>query len=372
MASASASTAAAASSPSSGSPVAAGRHIAWFDEVGLGDREQVGGKGGSLGELRRAGIAVPDGYVVCTGAFERCLAALEQQAPVRAAVAALSAEDLEGITSCSQALRSRWESAPLPPQILGELTAAHETLLRAHAGQAVAVRSSATTEDSADASFAGLQDTYLWVRDAAAMLQRVRHCWASLYSVPSISYRLRHGFAEERVAMAVVVQVMVDAAAAGVMFTRSPMSGDRSVVTIEGAWGLGSAVVGGEVTPDHWVIGKITKEISVREISAKLIQHLPLAAGGVAAVAVEAERQRVPCLSDAQLQQLCSIARQVERHYGRAQDIEWAIDRESGAILLLQSRPETVWSARDAAPLAKGEEDPLMHVMSIFGSRRCR
>ena len=139
--------------------------------------------------------------------------------------------------------------------------------------------------------------------------------------------------------MAVVVQIMVDAAAAGVMFTRSPTTGDRSVMTIEGAWGLGSAVVGGEVTPDRWVIGKITGEISVRDISDKRSQHLPLAAGGVEAVAVEAERQRVPCLTDAQLQQLCAIARQVERHYGRAQDIEWAIDRASGAILLLQSRP---------------------------------
>jgi pyruvate,water dikinase len=351
--------------------VAADRHIAWFDQIGLGDREQVGGKGGSLGELKRAGIAVPPGYVVCTGAFERCLEALEREAAVRAAVSALTAEDLEGITRCSQALRRRWERAPLPAEVLAELTAAHATLLHEHAGQPVAVRSSATTEDSADASFAGLQDTYLWVRDAASMLERVRSCWASLYSVPSISYRLRHGFPEERVAMAVVVQIMVDAATAGVMFTRSPMTGDCSVVTIEGAWGLGSAVVGGEVTPDHWVIGKITKEISVREISAKLIEHLPLEAGGVEVVPVAAERQRVPCLSDAQLHELCAIARQVERHYGRAQDIEWAIDRHSGAILLLQSRPETVWSAREAAPLAKGEADPLMHVMSIFGSRRC-
>src|SRR4029077_10916988 len=274
-----------------------------------------------------AGIAVPPGYVVCTGAFEHCLAALEQQAPVRAAVAALSAEDLEGITSCSQALRRRWESAPLPPQILGELTAAHETLLRAHAGQAVAVRSSATTEDSADASFDGLQDTYLWVRDAAAMLERVRHCWASLYSVPSISYRLRHGFPEERVAMAVVVQVMVDAAAAGVMFTRSPMTGDRSVVTIEGAWGLGSAVVGGEVTPDHWALGKITGEISDREISDKSIRHAPSVSGGVESLAVEGDRRCAPCLSDEELQELRTLARRIERHYGCAQDIEWAIDR---------------------------------------------
>jgi len=349
----------------------AGRHIAWFDEIGLGDREQVGGKGGSLGELQRAGLAVPPGYVVTTPAFERFLASLEREAPVRAAVAALSCDDLEAITACSRALRRRMEDSELPGEVLGELAAAHERLVRAHPEQPVAVRSSATTEDAADASFAGLQDTYLWVRGAAQMLGRVRSCWASLYSVPSISYRLKHGFPEQRVAMAVVVQNMVDAGTAGVMFTRSPTTGDRSVITIEAAWGLGSAVVGGEVTPDRWVLGKITGEISVREISDKLIQHVAAPTGGVEAVAVSEERRRLPCLTDEELQQLRTLARRVEQHYGRAQDIEWAIDRHSGAILLLQSRPETVWSARDAAPIAQPEEDPLMHVMSIFGTRRC-
>jgi pyruvate,water dikinase len=170
--------------------------------------------------------------------------------------------------------------------------------------------------------------------------------------------------------MAVVVQVMVDAHAAGVMFTRSPTTGDRSVVTIEGAWGVGSAVVGGEVTPDRWVLGKITGEIAVREISDKHIRHAAAHEGGVAVVTVSEEQRCVPCLTDTQLQELRALARRVEQHYGRAQDIEWAIDRESGAVVLLQSRPETVWSSRDAAPIARREEDPLMHLMSIFGSRR--
>ncbi len=349
----------------------AGRHIAWFDEIGLGDREQVGGKGGSLGELQRAGLAVPPGYVVTTPAFERFLASLERQAPVRAAVAALRCDDLEAITACSRDLRRRMEDSELPGEVLGELAAAHARLVRAHPEQPVAVRSSATTEDAAEASFAGLQDTYLWIKDPAEIIRRVRSCWASLYSVESISYRRKLGFPEERVAMAVVVQTMVDARTAGVMFTRSPTTGDRSVVTIEGAWGLGSAVVGGEVTPDRWVLGKITGEIAVREISDKLIEHVPAARGGVEAVAVAEERRRMPCLSDAELQELGILARRIERHYGCAQDIEWAVDRGSGAILLLQSRPETVWSARDAAPIAKHEEDPLMHLMSIFGTRRC-
>src|SRR5258705_44316 len=140
---------------------------------------------------------------------------------------------------------------------------------------AVAVRSSATTEDAADASFAGLQDTYLWVTQADSVVRKIRSCWASLYSLESLSYRRRLGIAESTVAMAVVVQTMVDARTAGVMFTRSPISGDRSVIAIEGAWGLGSALVSGEVTPDRAVVAKNTGEISARGISDKAIRHRP-------------------------------------------------------------------------------------------------
>jgi pyruvate,water dikinase len=214
-----------------------------------------------------------------------------------------------------------------------------------------------------------LQDTYLWVIGVQATLQYVRSCWASLYSVPAIAYRRKHGLPEGGVAMAVVVQRMVHARKAGVMFTRSPLTGDRSVITIEGAWGLGSAVVSGEVTPDRFVVGKITGEISVREISDKHVQHLPAPGGGVSEVETPEQLRRVPCLSDEEIAALRDIARKVERHYGRPQDIEWAIDH-SGEILLLQSRPETVWSAKDRAPVAKPTENPLQHVMKIFGGRR--
>ena len=169
--------------------------------------------------------------------------------------------------------------------------------------------------------------------------------------------------------MAVVVQQMVDARTAGVMFTRSPLSGDRSVITIEGTWGLGSAVVSGQVTPDRFVIAKITGEISVRDISDKHVQHVPAAGGGVEEIETAEHLRREPCLSDAELSELKEIGRRVERHYGRPQDIEWAIDRE-GRIFLLQSRPETVWSSKEAAPVAKPQENPLTHVMNIFGGRR--
>jgi pyruvate,water dikinase len=343
--------------------------IGWFADIGLADRPTVGGKGGSLGELTRASIAVPPGFVVRTGAFERFLSTLEEQEPIRAKVETLGADQLEQITALSKHLRARLESAALPDDLNSELVAAHAELCGADPHSHVAVRSSATTEDAEDASFAGLQDTYLWVKDAQATLNYVRSCWASLYSVPSIAYRRKHGLPESGVAMAVVIQRMVNARTAGVMFTRSPLTGDRSVVTIEGAWGLGSSVVGGEVTPDRFVIAKITGEISVREISDKHIQHLPATNGGVREVETPENLRRAPSLSDAEIVALRDIARRVERHYGRAQDIEWAVD-PSGEILLLQSRPETVWSSKDRLPVATAAENPLEHVMKIFGGRR--
>jgi len=349
--------------------VTSSANIGWFGEIGLADRASVGGKGGSLGELTRAGIAVPPGFVVRTAAFEQFLVALEAVAPVRARVAALRAGDLETIRACSAELQARVRAADFPGVLTAELLAAHEQLRTRSGAGDVAVRSSATTEDASDASFAGLQDTYLWVRDGSRMLERVRDCWASLYSVESISYRCDRGIDENVVAMAVVVQSMVDSRTAGVMFTRSPTTGDRSVITIEGAWGLGSAVVSGEVTPDRWVVGKITGEISVREVSDKHIEHRRAAGGEVETADVAGERRRAACLSDAELEQLRQVARKVERHYGCAQDIEWAIDAR-GALLLLQSRPETVWSAKEAAPAARAATDPLAHVMSIFGGRR--
>src|SRR5262249_22367424 len=186
----------------------------------------------------------------------------------------------------------------------------------------------------------------------------VRALWASVYSVESVTYRRKRGMPEEGVAMAVVVQRMVDARTAGVMFTRSPLTGDRSVMTIEGAWGLGSAVVGGEVTPDRWVVGKITGDITTREISDKHIEHRPRAEGGVEDRETPADRRREPCLSDEELQALRAVGRRVEKHYGRPQDIEWAIERGSDTLLLLQSRPETVWAMREAKPVAAAVADP--------------
>jgi len=344
-------------------------NIRWFADISLADRAAVGGKGGSLGELTRARIAVPAGFVVTTRGFKRLLAGLEKEHSIRSHAEALHEDDLDEIRVFSEQVPAWFQSALLAEDVRADIVAAHAELCGPNLNSPLAVRSSATAEDSEEASFAGLQDTYLWVRGAEAALRCVISCWASLYSAPSLSYRRKHRLPEEAVAIAVVIQEMVDARSAGVMFTRSPLTGDRSVIMVEATWGLGSALVSGEVTPDRFVISKITGEISVREISDKQIQHVPAEGGGIKTLETPEELRRGPALCDRELKALAEVGCKVESCYGRPQDIEWAIDRR-GEIWLLQSRPETVWSGRDGSPVAKPVENPLLHVMNIFGGRR--
>jgi pyruvate,water dikinase len=334
-----------------------------FAGIGIDDRPAVGGKGASLGELTGAGIAVPPGCVVTTAAFTRSLRALDPTGALRREVEALDAGDHDRITAVSAAMRARVEAAPLPPDVCDAIAAG----LAALAPAPVAVRSSATSEDSAEASFAGLQDTYLWIRGADAVVEHVRRCWASLYSVESVTYRRRLGLPEDGLAMGVVIQQMVDARSAGVMFTRSPSTGDRSVVTIESSWGLGSAVVGGEVTPDCYVVSKVTGDVTTRTIATKTWRHRPEGEGtGIVAEEVPAELQTRPSVSEQEARDLVALGRRIERHYGCPQDIEWAVDAD-GVIAILQSRPETVWASRDATPVAAPKAKAFDHVLALLG-----
>ncbi|MGY1643040.1 PEP/pyruvate-binding domain-containing protein [Geodermatophilus sp. SYSU D00703] len=347
-----------------------------FADVGRDDVPVAGGKGASLGELMRAGIRVPDGFVVTTEAFRSAVAALD----LGSRVTALDPSDADAVAAACAELRSIVESAPLPAEVAEAVTAAYTRLADA-CGQPdlpVAVRSSATSEDSAEASFAGLQDTYLWVRGADSVLSHVRRCWASLYSIESVTYRLRRGIPETDLAMAVVVQQMVGSRSSGVMFTRSPLSGDRSVVAIDASWGLGSAVVSGDVTPDSFVVSKVTGEVVRRTVSSKTRWHQPDPSGaGVVESDVPANLRDVPSVSDDEIAELVAIARQVEAHYGCPQDIEWAVSRTAPPgenVFLLQSRPETVWAEKDAAAAKSGVAAPTArafdHVFNLLGGKR--
>lgn len=348
-------------------------HINWFDQIGLADRATVGGKGASLGELTRTGVRVPPGFVVTTKAFEVALSALDGDGTIRQRIAELTAGDLEEIGRVTAEVRRRIERAPLPAEIHSAIRDAYQQLCPEGTETAVAVRSSATSEDGDDASFAGLQDTYLWVRGLDDVLKSVRSCWASLYSVESVSYRLRLKMPEDHVAMGVVVQRMVSSRSSGVMFTRSPTTGDRSVIAIEGSWGLGSCIVSGEVTPDRFVVSKVTGDIVKRTISSKPVQHVPDAErGGVRSEPVPEEKQNAPCLTDAEIRELGQLAKQVERHYGAPQDIEWSIGPAGDGehVYLLQSRPETAWTSRETEPLATPKPRAFDHVLAVLGGRQ--
>ena len=337
-----------------------------FAELGLNDRASVGGKGASLGELTRAGIPVPPGFVVDTISFHHFLEAIDPDGAMRRRLETIEPESTAAIAQAGTDMRARVEASALPLPLTAAILRGYEGL----GGGPVAVRSSATGEDSEDASFAGLQDTYLWVTGADAVIANVRSCWASLYSAESLSYRRKLKLSEDGLAMGVVVQRMVEAACSGVMFTRSPATGDRSVVVVEASYGLGSCVVSGEVTPDRFVINKVTGDIVERSISVKAHQHLPdLDNGGVRSLAVPDAAQTVACLSDDVLHALAALARRVERHYGSPQDIEWAMSRD-GDIFLLQSRPETVWSRREPQPISQATANPLDHVFAVFGGKR--
>jgi pyruvate,water dikinase len=346
--------------------------VSLFSDLSLADRPKVGGKSASLGELTRAGVAVPPGFVVTTDAFEKFLADSDPDGKIRSEVASLDVSDAGRVAEASENIRKRVRAMPIPSAVADDIRDAYRSMSANGSGPAVAVRSSATCEDSETASFAGLQDTYLWVRGEDQLLDQVRACWASLYNSESITYRQRLNLPEGQIAMAVVVQQMVDADCAGVMFTRSPTTGDKSVIVIEGSWGLGSCLVSGEVTPDRFVVNKVTGEIVIRDISEKELEHVADPSGsGVLERAVDEERQRTPCLSDETLGELWQIARNVEAHYGSPQDIEWAVPRDGGdTVLLLQSRPETVWASRQKEPAAKPTDKAFEHVLNLMGNRK--
>lgn len=347
--------------------------VLWFADIGLGDRPVVGGKGASLGELTRAGIRVPPGFVVPTAAFEAFLEALDSTGEIRRSVAGLNHEDVAAVAAASERVRERIRRAPLPRAVEADIARAYAGLCESTADLPVAVRSSATSEDSEEASFAGLQDTYLWVQGGQSVLDHVRQCWASLYNAESLAYRLRLGLPEEQVAMAVVVQRMVPADASGVMFTRSPTTGDRSTIVIESCWGLGSCLVSGEVTPDRFVVSKVTGDISAKTVSSKTLRHVPdPVQGGVRDEPVPDALQDAASISDEVVAELVAVGKTVERHYRRPQDIEWALTEDAAGrtVYILQSRPETVWAARDAQPVAKPAASALDHVFATLGHRK--
>jgi pyruvate,water dikinase len=335
--------------------------VRFFDEDGPATIDELGGKCASLVNLTGAGLPVPPGFAVTTAAYTAFVELTGLAAEIDTLLDGLDAEDVTVVDELSATIRDAFLSREVPTPIADELSRAFAALQeRFSEEQPVAVRSSATAEDLPDASFAGQQDTYLWLRGQDAVIEHIRRCWASLYTSRAIVYRLAKDIPDEGLSMAVAVQKMVDAKAAGVAMTLDPSNGDRSTIVIDAAWGLGESVVSGTVTPDNLHIDKVLLTISEEQIGEKHIEMVPSAdSQGVVEREVEAERRSVRCLTDAEVTAVAAIAKRAEKHFGSPQDIEWAIDRtlpEGESLLLLQSRPETVWShkAADKSPSTTG------------------
>ena len=301
-----------------------------LDEIDRSMGSWVGGKAVNLGIMLGAGLPVPGGFCVTTAAYHAVVGSRLMQLSVE-----LNAAGPDEVTTRSVRARELVTGAPVPAELERELQGAYRSL----GSPPVAVRSSATAEDLDYASFAGQQDTYLNVLGETALLAAVRRCWASLWTERAVSYRISQGIAHETVALAVVVQEMVQSAVAGVMFTANPVTGSRRQTVIDASPGLGEAVVSGAVNPDHLVIETATGAISERRLGDKriLVRGRP---GGGTETLEHGDRSGEAACTDLQLGRLATLGAQVQQIYGAPQDIEWAID-ETGALWLTQSRPIT-------------------------------
>ncbi len=339
-------------------------------ELRRADAAEFGGKSANLGELLAAGIPVPPGFAVSARAFRTFVEATGLDGMIAAAMSRASTGDVEASSAASKTIGEAMRFAPLPDAVRAELHWRHDGLAHATGDERppVAVRSSALAEDSQEASHAGQQESFLWVRGEEQICDAVRDCWVSLYTPHAISYRAALRAEETEPAMGVTVQLMVDAEISGVMFTCNPVSGDPSMVAVNASWGLGIAVVSGELTPDDYLVSKITGEVVRQTVNAKHVEYVPDAAGrGTVRLDVAAERRDEPCLGERQLAALVEVARRVERHFGSHQDIEWAIARAQplpDALLVLQARPVT--TLPDPAP--KLSASAMSLVMGTFGA----
>jgi rifampicin phosphotransferase len=312
-----------------------GNYVLSFEEINESQAAVVGGKCAHLGELSRIeGIRVPTGFCVTTVAFRRIMAGAPSIGDRLDALSRLSPRDREAICTLSAEIRRILEEIAIPDVLAAQIT---RSVARLGEQAAYAVRSSATAEDLPTASFAGQLDTYLNVVGPAAILEHISRCWASLFTERAVTYRLRNGFDQRRVQMAVIVQQMVFPQAAGILFTADPVTSNRKVVSVESAFGLGEALVSGRMPSDVYQVRE--SDIVAKAIATKQLAVHPSPAGGTQELPIEAERQDQPALTDAQVVQLAQLARRIEGHFGLPQDIEWCLVDDSFQIV--QSRPIT-------------------------------
>jgi pyruvate, water dikinase len=343
-------------------------YVLWFEECNLDSIPMVGGKNASLGELLAAEIPVPPGFAVTTKAYNWFLEQGGIKKEIFKILDGIQPNDMDSGEAASKKIRALIEHTPANEDLQDYMGEFYRRLSKKCHVPAVpvAVRSSATAEDLPGASFAGQQDTFLWIRGIDDVLAHVKKCWSSLFSARAIYYRSKMGFPHEKVEISVGVQKMANAWTAGVMFTLNPATGDRASIAIDANWGFGESVVSGECTPDNFIVNKVTNEIIKKTISHKTFLYTRDPQNHcVIKQDVPAERQETQCVVDLDVIALAQIGKKIETHYGKAMDIEWAIDKDTpgqAKIMILQSRPETVWSDKKVTPVVAPKSSALEHI----------
>jgi len=355
--------------------------VLWFEDLRNVDVSIVGGKNASLGEMISSGLPVPPGFAVTAFSYERFI----QEKKIAEQIYNIIKEtitnpnDPRQYDTASKKIRELIEKTPMPKDMENAIRAAYRELNKRLElkDTFVAVRSSATAEDLPDASFAGQQETYLNVKGADDLIDKVVKCWSSLFTPRAIFYRNEKGFPHEKVFISVGVQKMVNSRCAGVMFTINPVSGDRDEIVIEGNFGLGETVVSGAVNPDDFVIDKNTMQIKERRISRKTLKYIrDSKTGKTVHLDIPEDEQKTVCVSDKELMMLAELAKRIEKHYAKPMDIEWAIDQDLSYpenMMLVQARPETIFGIKttEAAKMEENQSKDLkVTVRGISAGRR--
>ncbi len=316
------------------------KHVVFFEELKKEDVAIAGGKGANLGELTRAGLPVPPGFVITAAVYDNFIKETGIFDEIMDILDDTDIDDTKALAEASDKIKKMIMDTEMSDEIRTTIIEAYNALcnITGKEEEFVAVRSSATAEDLPEASFAGQQDTYLNIKGAEELVWNVKKCWASLFGSRAIFYREKQGFEHSKVHIAVVVQKMVDAEKAGVMFTAHPSTGEERIL-IEAAWGLGEAVVSGAVTPDAYWIDKKTGELLEFEVNEKSIMFSKDESGKTVKVEVPENMKNKRVLSDDEIKKLAELGEKIHEHYKFPQDIEWAI--EDGQVYMLQSRPIT-------------------------------
>jgi pyruvate,water dikinase len=324
----------------------------WFDEIRKEDVPLVGGKSASLGEMTsKTKVPIPYGFALTAEAYRLFIRKNGLDKKIADALYPLKdPNDTVTLQKVGAEIRKIINSASVPKELEKVIVDGYHDLATREKvkNPFVAIRSSATAEDLPDASFAGQQETYLNVSGASDVVEKVRECYSSLFTDRAIFYRVQKGFDHLSIALSAIVQMMCYSESAGVMFSIDPTNGDDSVVMIEANYGLGEYVVQGRVTPDDYYVDKKTLEITRKNIPTKTVMLIQKPEGGTEDRQVPESQKNRQVITDDQVVELAKFGLTIEQHYGRPMDIEWGLDKQTGKLLILQARPETVWSLKKA------------------------